>query len=85
MADPSVRTVTVAEAKAHLSELISAVEAGEIVVITRRGEPVAQMSAHRKPRRKIDVDWLRKQTAKIPYSPVDCGDLVREMRDNDRY
>lgn len=86
MAQPAGEHVySVAEARARFSELIAAVEAGETVVITRRGEPVVDMSAHRKPPRKIDVDWLRRQTAKIPYSPVDSGDLVREMRDIDRY
>jgi prevent-host-death family protein len=34
-------TVTVADAKARLSDLLAQVEAGEEVVITRRGQPVA--------------------------------------------
>ena len=36
---------SVAEAKAHLSELLDRVEAGEDVVITRRGVPVARLRA----------------------------------------
>ena len=36
--------VTVAEAKAKLSELLNRVEAGESVTITRRGKPVAVLS-----------------------------------------
>jgi prevent-host-death family protein len=79
------QTVSVAEARARFSELLDAVEAGETVVITRRGKPVADLSAHRKPRKQIDVDWLREQTAKIPYSDTDSGDLLREMRDGYRY
>ncbi len=35
--------VTVAEAKARLSSLLDAVEAGEAVVITRRGKPIAEL------------------------------------------
>jgi len=35
--------VTVAEAKTQLSSLLDAVEAGEAVVITRRGKPVAEL------------------------------------------
>ncbi|KFB72605.1 MAG: prevent-host-death family protein [Candidatus Accumulibacter phosphatis] len=35
-------TVTVADAKARLSDLLAQVEAGEEVVITRRGQPVAR-------------------------------------------
>ena len=36
-------TVNLAQAKAHLSELLDRVEAGEKVVITRRGQPVAHI------------------------------------------
>lgn len=35
--------VTVAEAKTKLSSLLAAVEAGEAVVITRRGKPIAEL------------------------------------------
>jgi len=78
-------TVSVAEARARFSELLDAVEAGETVVITRRGEPVADLSAHRTPRKKIDAGWLREQTAKMRHSEVDSGDLLRQMRDGSRY
>jgi antitoxin (DNA-binding transcriptional repressor) of toxin-antitoxin stability system len=40
-----MQTVSVAEAKAHLSALLDAVEAGEEVVITRRGRPAARLKA----------------------------------------
>ena len=36
-------TVGVHEAKTHLSDLLRRVEAGETVVITRRGRPVAEL------------------------------------------
>jgi len=35
--------VTVAEAKAQLSSLLDAVEAGQAVVITRRGKAIAEL------------------------------------------
>jgi prevent-host-death family protein len=41
------RTVTLTEAKAHLSELLDAVERGESVVIVRRGQRVAVLSNYR--------------------------------------
>lgn len=41
-------TVSVYEAKAHLSELISTVErSGNRIVICRHGKPVADLMAHR--------------------------------------
>jgi antitoxin (DNA-binding transcriptional repressor) of toxin-antitoxin stability system len=88
MAEPAsgrTRSVSVAEARAHLRELLDAAEAGETVVITRRGEPVAELRARRRAKGKVDWSWLHEATSKIPYSPTDAGDLVREMRDNDRY
>ena len=43
--------VNVSQAKSQLSRLIARVEAGEEVVITRRGKPVARLVAY-KPRGK---------------------------------
>jgi antitoxin (DNA-binding transcriptional repressor) of toxin-antitoxin stability system len=78
-------TVSVAEARARFSELLGAAQAGGTVVITRRGEPVAELHAHRRTTGRIDWSWLHEATAKIPYGATDSGDLVREMRDDDRY
>lgn len=49
-----MRTVPVADAKAHFSELLKAVEQGEEVVITRRGRAVARLCAE-KPLKAADV------------------------------
>ena len=38
-----MKSVGLAEAKAHLSALLDAVEAGDEVVITRRGQAVARL------------------------------------------
>ncbi len=46
-------TVTVADAKARLSDLLAQVEAGEEVVITRRGQPVARLSQVEKPKEAV--------------------------------
>ncbi len=80
----SERTVSVAEAKAHLSEIIAAAEAGEDVVITRRGEPVATLSPLPRPKRKIDLDWLREMTAGMSVGE-DSMTVIRQMRDDYRY
>lgn len=47
------RTVTLTEAKAHLSELLDAVERGESVVIVRRGQRVALLSNYRAAERTL--------------------------------
>ncbi len=40
-----MRSVAIAEAKNHLSELIAAAEAGEEIVITRHGKPAVRLVA----------------------------------------
>ncbi|HEX4180063.1 MAG TPA: type II toxin-antitoxin system Phd/YefM family antitoxin [Caulobacteraceae bacterium] len=79
-----MRSISLAEAKAHFSELIDRVEAGEPIEITRRGKPVAVVTAAG-PRKPIDVAKLRALTDSMPMAPVSAGDLVRAMRDDERY
>ncbi|MBS0576691.1 MAG: type II toxin-antitoxin system prevent-host-death family antitoxin [Proteobacteria bacterium] len=52
-------TISVAEAKNHLSELIARVEAGEEIAVTRRGKPVARLVAAA----AVDDEAGRKQVA----------------------
>ncbi|SDY60427.1 prevent-host-death family protein [Modestobacter sp. DSM 44400] len=85
MADAAARTVSVAEAKAHLSELVAAVEAGESILITKRGKPVARISPERPPRRKITFEWLEEMAAGMPVEDEGAGDFMRRMRDDERY
>ncbi|HUG61967.1 MAG TPA: type II toxin-antitoxin system prevent-host-death family antitoxin [Methylomirabilota bacterium] len=77
-------TISLAEAKAHLSELVDRVEAGDTVDITRRGKPVAKLTAVDRPRRRIEAAVLQVLTATLPPQAVDAVDLVRSMRDGDR-
>ena len=80
-----MKSVSVAEAKAHLSDLISRAADGETIDITRRGKPVAQLVAVKKLRKKIDVDMLQRITAGQSLQKQSAGDFIREMRDSDRY
>jgi prevent-host-death family protein len=81
----SDRTVSVAEAKAHLSELIAAAEAGEDVVITRRGRPIVGLVRLETAKKKVDLAWLEEATKDIPYQEEDSGSFMRWVRDTDRY
>jgi len=78
-------TITLAEAKAHLSELVDRVEAGESIDITRRGKPVARLTAVVRPRKQIDAALLQSVTATMPPQTECAADLVRSMRDSDRF
>jgi antitoxin (DNA-binding transcriptional repressor) of toxin-antitoxin stability system len=79
-----MRNVSVAEAKAHLSEIIQAVEAGEDIRITRHGKPVARLvREHTRAGRPIDVERLRRWQAETPMSSISAVDLIRAERDED--
>ncbi len=73
--------VSVAEAKAHLSDILNRVEAGESIVITRRGKAVARLSAVEKPRKPIDFEALRRLRERLPPLERSAGEIIREMRD----
>lgn len=78
-------TINLADAKARLSELVDRIEAGDSIDITRRGKPVARLTAAAGPRRRIDAALLRSLTATMPPQTRSAADLVRSMRDDDRF
>lgn len=77
--------VNLADAKAHLSELVDRVEGGESIEITRWGKPVARLTAARERRKPVDAALLKALTDALPVQPEPAADLVRSMRDGDRY
>jgi prevent-host-death family protein len=77
--------INLADAKAHLSELVDRVEAGDSIDITRRGKPVARLTAVAPPRKRVDAALLQALTATMSPQPEGAADLVRSMRDGDRY
>ena len=52
---------------------------------SRRGKPVARLTAVDRPRKPIDAALLRSLTAVMPPQAEGTADLVRSMRDGDRY
>lgn len=72
-------TVTLAEAKTHLSHLLDQVEAGEEVVITRRGQPIARISPIEKPKHAIKS--LAEFRSHMPRWRKSSTELLREIRD----
>ena len=81
--DRAKRSISLAEAKAHLSELIDRVESGEEIVITRRGRTVARMLREQRPKKRLPVPSLEKLRATMPKSPISSAELIRRMRDQD--
>lgn len=78
-------TVNLADAKTHLSELVTQAEAGETVRILRRGKPVAQLTAISSVRKPINITLLTSVTEGIRPQEENAGDFIRAMRDGDRY
>jgi len=80
-----VDAVNLADAKAHLSELVDRVVQGDSIEITRRGRPVAKLTAAKAPRKSIDPLALATFTSTLPPQAQSAEDLVRSLRDGDRY
>ena len=77
--------ISIAEAKAHLSELVYRAEGGETVRIALRGRPVARLVPETKKKKRVDVEALRTLTESSPWQPVSAGEFMRQMRDDERY
>ncbi len=77
-----MKRVNLADAKAHLRELVERAAAGDPVCITRRGKPVAPVET---PRKRIDLSALRALTDAMPLQRESARNLVRRMRDQDCY
>ncbi|MFZ5483841.1 MAG: type II toxin-antitoxin system Phd/YefM family antitoxin [Pseudomonadota bacterium] len=75
-----MQQVQIAEAKTHLSSLLERVEAGEEIIIARRGKPVARLIPEPKSNRSA-ADVLREAwvaggldldlPAELPMEPVE--------------
>ena len=80
-----MRNVSLAIAEAHLSQLVERAAAGDTVRITRRGKPVAQITAVKTARKRINLAALHALTDTMPMQRVSARDFVRRLRDQDRY
>lgn len=71
--------VNLAEAKAHLSELVSKAESGEETIITRRGQPVARLVSIATPKKPVRSLAVFRST--LPKAQRSSAELIRELRD----
>lgn len=77
---------SVAEAKNNLPKLLDRMLAGEEVVITRRGKPIARLEPEKKPvvGFKLDLAWLDANRITPANGPIK-GSVVEEMRREYRF
>lgn len=76
-----MQTVSVANAKARLSEILAQIEQGAEIVITRRGRPVAKLSSIKGSKKPIDFKALDLLLSRQRVSRVPGVRLIRRMRD----
>jgi prevent-host-death family protein len=78
-----VKTVGIFEAKTHFSALVDEAFGGKTIVITRNGEPVAELSpiaADREARGETRLDRLRALRARLKGPKVSARELIDEGR-----
>lgn len=83
-----MRSVSIRDANQHFSRLIKEVEAGETVVITRQGKPVAQLSPQPvnrmdDPKIRAAYERLRKHLDELPRDGYRVGKITEEDRYGD--
>ncbi|MBT4090322.1 MAG: type II toxin-antitoxin system prevent-host-death family antitoxin [Deltaproteobacteria bacterium] len=76
-----MKTVSVREAREKIGSLLDAVSAGENIVITRRGKPVAQLTAIETEDTRIRFPDRTKFREQISSSRINAENLIRDMRD----
>lgn len=78
-----MRSVNVSETRENLADLLTAVEAGEEVIIMRRDRPIAKLVGLTKPTSPfLDRSQLRSE---IPPMRSTAARTIRELRDEERY
>lgn len=76
-------TISLASAKARLSELAERAAAGESILITKRGKAVVRLSRATAAKEPIDANTLRAVTDAQRKSADE--DFMRRIRDDARY
>jgi len=86
-----MKTASVREAQHHLSRLLAEVEAGEEIILTRRGEQVAKLVPMPRNEGPADVErrrqWLLEleELRKTSGGDPNAENTVLQMREEERY
>lgn len=83
----AMSSYSVAEAKNNLPRLLDRALAGEEVIITRRGKPIARLEPETRPKigAPLDLEWLDANRVEPAKGPIDTAAGVAEMRRGYRY
>jgi antitoxin (DNA-binding transcriptional repressor) of toxin-antitoxin stability system len=75
-----MRKASVRDLHIRTSELIRDAAGGAVIVIERRGEPVAELRPVSK-KKNVKLPYMTKLWAKLPQLPDDSTDIISEDRD----
>jgi antitoxin (DNA-binding transcriptional repressor) of toxin-antitoxin stability system len=78
-----MQSVTVQQARKDMSRLLDAVIGGDIIIITRRNKPVANLSAITSTFHGESVRFKDRTTFRthLPRAKTSSTELIRQMRD----
>lgn len=85
-----LREIPASEAKAHLSELLDAVERGETIAITRHGRRVARIVPEAD-RRRQEIEEAMKNIEQLAkerrekFGPVSVEDILSSIHEGHKY
>ena len=78
-----MHAMSLAHAKAHLSELLNTVESGEEVVITRHGRPVVRVLPANPLKQALPLQRLAELRQQVPARQGSSAALLPELRDTE--
>jgi antitoxin (DNA-binding transcriptional repressor) of toxin-antitoxin stability system len=76
-----MQKVSVREARQNIGQLLDAVSAGEMVIITRRGKPVAKLEKVGNRNEGLCFPDRSAFRSSLPPSKQNASDVIRGMRD----
>jgi antitoxin (DNA-binding transcriptional repressor) of toxin-antitoxin stability system len=75
-----MRHVTVRKLHEETGRLVDAAQAGEVIVVRRRGVPVAELHGLTGAKRKVKVPDLNRRYRNFPRVKTDSGRILEEDR-----
>ena len=84
------REIPASEAKAHLSELLDAVERGETIAITRHGRRIARLvpdADHRQEQIEAAIEDMRQlaKERREKFGPVSVEEIISSIHEGHKY
>lgn len=76
-----MRKASIRDLRIHASELVREAAEGEVIVIERRGQPVAELRPLSKPHKKPNFGDMSRIWDTFPQIPGDSTESISEDRD----